>query len=208
MSWHPHYSPWSSLSCVLWGVCILLSDSLAVATERPARKRWRMTGYCIWTFYKESVHGEERPGRRAKGAVPKKAEGNQESEDLSWESRTDTGGSTSEADWDDLLGKGACRQAWRPEFDLQAYTVDGENWLLQVVLWPPHACCGTCSHIHRHPSKVHVVKKRKKETERKFEYRHGLIEVWVLTPLWEVSHREKPHKKLPLLRFWSWTSDL
>lgn len=34
-----------------------------------------MTGYHIRMFYKESVHGEERPGARAKEAAPMKAEG-------------------------------------------------------------------------------------------------------------------------------------
>lgn len=33
MSCHPHYGLWSSLSLVLWGVWILLSDGLAVVTE-------------------------------------------------------------------------------------------------------------------------------------------------------------------------------
>lgn len=41
-----------------------------------------MTGYGIQMFYRESVQGQGRRGR-GREAVPRKAEGNPESEDLS-----------------------------------------------------------------------------------------------------------------------------
>lgn len=51
----------------------------------------------------------------------------------------------SQGQQDSSVGKGTCHQAWRPEFKLWVYTVEGENWHLQVVLWPLHASWGICT---------------------------------------------------------------
>lgn len=46
------------------------------------------------------------------------------------------------------VGKCACHQVWWPQFNSQCPHVKGESWLLPVVHWPPHMCCGLPVNIH------------------------------------------------------------
>jgi hypothetical protein len=43
-----------------------------------------------------------------------------------------------------MAGKGACCQGWWLSLLSTTHMVEGENWLLQVVLWPSHTHC----HMH------------------------------------------------------------
>lgn len=40
--------------------------------------------------------------------------------------------------WDGSTGRSSCHQAWWLEFYRLTHMVEGENFLLQVVLWTPH----------------------------------------------------------------------
>lgn len=37
------------------------------------------------------------------------------------------------------VGKDSCHQPWRPEFNPWHPMVEGEHWILQIVIWLPHA---------------------------------------------------------------------
>lgn len=45
----------------------------------------------------------------------------------------------------------------------RTHTMEEENWLLQVVLWPPHTVCGVCMHSHTQIIHRRILSKMKNE---------------------------------------------
>lgn len=79
---------------------------------------------------------------------------------------------------------GACRQVWPLESDPRIHKVEGENQLLNVVLWCPHAFCATqmgglthtCAHMH---TKLKINQIFKKEKKRMCQSIQVLLSEWL-----------------------------